>query len=246
MTIVSRNKLKEAFAQGKIPSQEDFGNLIDSLLHQQDDGFISQDEGLRLSPKGDNKKIVSFFQNLIDLKPQWSVEQYPKESSDFGINLTDAEGDSRLFIHPNGNVGIGTLHPTTTLEVGGNVNMQGRRGTFSQGKVPGDGEWHNITPQLNQCHGFEVIAQIGKPGRGMYAMTHAFALSTFGRSSSSIQKTSAYYGSFRNKLDLRWHGETFNYVLQIRSKRDYGSECMIKYYVTNLWWEEEEVAPLPE
>jgi hypothetical protein len=74
-------------------------------------------------------------------------------------------------------------------------------------------------------------------------MTHAIALSTFGRSNNTIHKTKAYYGSFRNKIDLRWVGDTFNYTLQIRTNQDYGEESMIKYYVTNLWWEDEEQLP---
>ena len=84
-----------------------------------------------------------------------------------------------MFIKPDGNVGIGTINPTSKLDVAGNINMHGRRGMYAFGEVPGDREWHNITPKLNHCHAFEGIAQIGKPGRGLYSILHAFALSAF-------------------------------------------------------------------
>ena len=242
MAIISRDHLKKAFEKGAIPSQQDFANLVDSLSHKQEDGFITQEEGLKISPKGSTKKMITFFNNLSDLKPRWGIEQHPKSGTDFGLNFVDQEGESRLFLKENGNVGIGSLNPTAKLEVGGNIKMHGRRGTYSDGEVPGDSKWHNITPRLNHCHAFDVMAKIGKPGRGLYSILHATALSAFGNSSSSITKTEAHYGSFRNKLDVRWAGTTFDYYLQVRTKRNYGDGGMIRYYVTNLWWEEEDTS----
>lgn len=239
MAIVSREVIKKNFEKGSIPTQQDFEDLIDSMFHKQDDGLISQDYGLRLTPKGSSSKLITFFNNLNDFKPTWSIEQYPKNSTEFGLNILDKQGESKLFIQANGNIGIGTINPQEKLTVDGSISMHGRRGTYASGEVPGDGNWHSITPPLSDCHAFEIIAKIGKPGRGLYAMTHAIALSTFGNSQSKINKTKAYYGSFRNRIDFRWVGETFNYVLQIRTQRAYGEDSMIKYYVTNLWWEDE-------
>ncbi|MDD9139790.1 MAG: adhesin [Candidatus Cardinium sp.] len=239
MAITNREKLKKNFEKGAIPTHNDFEDLIDSMFHKQDDGLISPDNGLSLSPKGDSSKLITFFNSLNDFKPTWSIEPYPKNSSAFGLNLTDKNGESKFFIESNGYVGLGTLNPSERLTVQGNINMHGRRGNYASGKVAGDGQWHDITPALNACHAFEVIAKIGKEGCGVHALTHAIALSTFGGSSNKIQKIRAYYGSFRNRIDVRWKGSTFNYTLQIRSMRDYGEGSMLQYYVTNLWWEEE-------
>ena len=240
MSIISREVLKKNFEKGSIPSQYDFENLIDSMFHKQDDGLISQDHGLSLSPKGSSAKLIAFFNNLSDFQPTWSIEPYPKNSSDFGLNIMDKNNESKLFIHANGSIGLGTTNPSEKLTVNGNILMHGRKGSYIAGKIPGDGNWHNITPSLNACHAFEIIAKIGKKGRGLYAMTHAIALSTFGDSSNKINKIKAYYGSFRNKIDLQWAGDTFNYTLQMRTQRDYGEDSMIQYHVTNLWWEDEE------
>ncbi|MGI2262242.1 adhesin [Candidatus Cardinium hertigii] len=240
MAITSREELKKSFEKGSIPTQRDFEDLIDSMFHKQDDKILSQDYGLSLSPKGSSAKLITLFNNLNDFKPTWSIEQYPKNTPSFGFNLVDKEGESRFLVQSNGHVGIGTTNPSEKLTVNGNVSMHGRRGAYASGEVPGDGNWYSITPPLNSCHAFEVIAKIGKKGRGLYAMTHAIALSTFGDSSNKVSTVKAYYGSFRNKIKFRWAGDTFNYTLQIKTQRDYGEDSMIKYYVTNLWWEEEE------
>jgi hypothetical protein len=238
MAILDRVKLRQIFSEGAIPSQEDFENLIDSMIHKLDSGSISQEDGLRLSPQGSDKRMISFFENISNFKPTWTLEQYPRNSSDFGLNLVDQNGESKFFIQKDGNIGIGTKTPTTKLDVDGNISMIGRRGTYASGNIPGDTQWYNITPKLNACHAFEVIAKIGKPGKGLYSMIYAIALSTFGRSKNEISKTCAFYGSFTNKIDLRWHGETFNYYLHMRTKRNYGKDTMIKYNITNLWWDD--------
>jgi len=241
MTILNRETLKKNFEKGAIPTQQDFENLIDSMFNKTDDGIISQDYGLVISPQGGSPRLMTFFNSLNDFKPTWSIEQYPKNDENFGLNITDREGKSRLFLSPNGEMGIGTTEPAEKLTVAGNMSMHGRRGTYSHGEAPADGDWHNITPTLNAFHAFEIIAKVSKEGRGLHAMTYAIALTTFGRSNNKIQKIAAYYGSFRNKIDLRWIGDTFNYTLQIKTRRDYGEESMIKYYVTNLWWEDQEL-----
>jgi hypothetical protein len=240
MAIASRVQLKKAFEKGAIPTQQDFSNLIDSMIHKQEDGLISEDEGLRLSPKGSDRRLLTFFDNLNGFKPTWALEQYPKNSPEFGLNLVDQQGESKLFIRYDGNVGIGTINPTNKLDVNGNMSMHGRRGTYMSGQVPGDGSWYTITPKLSQCHAFEIIAKVSKAGRGLHAMLHAVALSTFKGSKSPITKTHAYYNSFRDKMDIRWVGTNFNYALQIKTKRNYGAGNMISYYITNLWWEEGE------
>jgi hypothetical protein len=64
----------------------------------------------------------------------------------------------------------------------------------------------------------------GKKGSGKYALAHAIALNTFGGrlSYGQIKKTSAWYGSFRNRLRFRWSGDLCNYSLQVRTSSHYG------------------------
>jgi hypothetical protein len=68
---------------------------------------------------------------------------------------------------------------------------------------------------------------------------HALALSAFGRSRSKIRKTSAHYGYFWNKLNLRWKGNsTHDYELQLRTNSNYGDDADIYYQISKLWDDE--------
>jgi hypothetical protein len=92
---------------------------------------------------------------------------------------------------------------------------------------------------LNNCHVFEVVARTGKTGKhSRFAMLHAVAVSAFGSSQNKITKTCAYRGFFWNKINLRWHGTTHDYKLEIRTGRNYGDNTEIFYKVGKLWDDE--------
>jgi hypothetical protein len=247
MSVVNRNKLKEYFLKGKTPTQDNFRDLIDSMMHREEEALLSDDYGIKVSARGSDKRLLSFFSNISDRSPNWFVEPYPKKSEEFGLNFLSQHQDklvSHLFLGHNGNVGLGTLEPQNKLDVNGNIGMKGRRGYHYSGTVPGDGQWQNITPKLSRYQALEVMAQIGKKDKGMHAITHAIALSAFGQSRSAITKTRACFGSWRNKIDIRWRGTLYEYYLQVRTRRNYGEDHSIRYYITNLWWEDDEEAEI--
>lgn len=70
-------------------------------------------------------------------------------------------------------------------------------------------------------HSMHLKLSLKLANRGV-TMTHAIGLSTFGDSSNKINTIKAYYGSFRNKINLRWVVGTFNYSLQMKTQCDYG------------------------
>lgn len=94
------------------------------------------------------------------------------------------EGDGtiqaiNLSMTPTGQVGINTATPRQTLDVNGTIASQGRMGSvIMDTPVPADGEWHDITPELEGCHMFEVVAGIGIRYSGRYALVHAIAINT--------------------------------------------------------------------
>jgi hypothetical protein len=108
-----------------------------------------------------------------------------------------------------------------------------------QGQVPSDGKWHSIIEGLDNCQAFEIIARTGKKSFGKFAILHAYALSAFGRSRNRIRKVSAHYGSFWNKIGIRWKSKgTHDYALQLRTNRNYGKDVYIYYKVSKLWDDE--------
>jgi hypothetical protein len=235
MPIQNRNTLKGFFKKGQLPSESHFYDLIDSLINKVDDGMAKTlDDGLMLSPIGSSKKLISFYKSIEDKNPAWSVEI---NSGDGNLNINNHVGDSLLTLTNSGKIGINNNTPQHALDIKGNVALTGRIGNKYTGKVLGDGKWHKILTELNGCHALEVVAGIGKKKTGRYAMLHAFALSTFGKSKNKIDVRQAYYGVRSNKIELRWTGTTYNFNLEMRTRNTYDGEYYIQYFISDLWFD---------
>lgn len=237
--LYNRQNLKSIFSNGQRPTEGSFSKLIDSSVNKVDDG-ISKDmkNGLILAPEGkESSRVLSFFEDIQNEQPDWTVEMNPQDKPGFAVNEPDGENEAqtRLFFKKGGNLGIETLTPRCTIEVNGIIGANARIGTHKLGTVPADGKWHNILSDLNGCSGFEIVAQVGKEKTGKYALVHANALTTFGRSRSRIRCTQAHYGFFWNKIALRWSGSTYDYSLQMKTRSNYGEGQEIKFYITRLW-----------
>lgn len=233
MTQKTRADLKNHFLKGNIPTEQDFHDFIESGINKLDDGITkNKGEGIRISADGPNRELMNFFDNIDDLNPTWVINQKSEDGNE-GLNISEPNGGSRLFIEKGGNVGIGLTRPNNKLDVAGMVGMEGRKGNFSFGEVPADGAWHDILSDLNEYQAFEVIATVGK--KGAHSILHAIAVSTYGKSKSKINKTIGHYGWARNKLDIRWSGSYFSYQLQIRTKSNYGEGILVRYNVAKLY-----------
>lgn len=240
----TREQLEDLFKDGDIPQEADFKSLIDSMINQLDDGFSKDDENgfeIKLTNQ-DYNKFISFFNDTNNPNIFFSVEK-DEESSTIILRpgTPNKEGKANdgnsFFFGKDGKMGIGKkAEPHLKLEVDGFTGMKGRIGTYATGQVEADGNWWPIIHNLDNCNGFEVIARAGVLGTGKFAMLHAIALATFGRSKGCIRKTSSYYGFFWNKLNLRWKAnDTHDYSLQIRSNSHYGNGAKISYKITQLW-----------
>lgn len=232
MSQKNRAYLKNLFLKGKIPKESDFHDLLDSSINKEDDGiYKSKGEGFKILSNGVNGELMSFFDNVKDINPNWYINQKTEDGNQ-GLNFGEPNGGSRLFIEKGGNVGIGNTKPESKLDVNGMVSSHGRKGLYAYGEVPADGNWHDILSELNEYNVFEIVASTGK--KGAHAVIHAIVVATYGKSKPGITKTSGRYGSFRNQLNLRWTGSYFNYQLQVRSKRNYGDGVLIKYNISKL------------
>ncbi|WP_299625647.1 hypothetical protein [uncultured Tenacibaculum sp.] len=242
--LLNRQSLKVLFAAGARPKESNFFSLIDAMVNKVDDGISkTEEDGLILSPEGkESNRVMSFYQNVEDELPQWSIglDQQEDKSLSIAAPVTKTEETPVITFQKSGEVGVGTKKPRTTLEVDGVLGTNTRIGTYKIGTVPADGEWHNIVTDLDGCMAFEIMAQVGKEKTGRYALLHAHALSTFGRSRHKIRKTQAHYGWFWNKIAIRFTGSTYNYALQLKTKSNYGKDIDIKYHITKLWGNEME------
>lgn len=249
VNILTRDDLENLFKDGNIPKEADFKSLIDSMINIQDDGFSkSEQNGFEIKlTEQKYQRFISFFKDVNDFNFFFSIE---KDEESSAIILKPGAGDEKradkklsagFYFGHDGKFGIGKkAEPFLHLDTNGFAGMKGRVGTYKspvQLEEPlADGRWHTIIPNLDHCNGFEIIARVGIVGSGKFAMLHAIALATFGRSRGRIRKTSSHYGFFWNKLNLRWKANgTHDYSLQIRTNSNYGNGAVISYKITQLW-----------
>jgi hypothetical protein len=251
-SIFNRVTLKGFFSKGKVPTEVQFVNLIDSMVNKMDDGFDkTTEDGLRLSATGKDNNVLSIFSSAGEQNSGWQVAFNQEDNGTRGLSfdrvVTDNDGKrvkkKVLTLADNGNVGIGiNTTPRTALEVGGVIGISTRVGTYKIGQVDGDGAWKDILTGLKSMHAFEIVARIdGPPKRGKYAITHAIAVSAFGGGRNRVKQVRAHYGWFWNRIEFRWHGSTTtDYSLQVRTNSNYGKKedntaFMIRYHITQLW-----------
>jgi hypothetical protein len=267
MTKRNRKTLIEHFAEGRLPSQEAFADLIDSTINIVDDGFEKNAvHGLKVAQVDENAKLLSFFDEITVRTPVWTMALASSPGTAYAggnykqLSIYWAEnGDNRLILasapvgedsnEPDASsphrlrMGINRQSPEHEMDVGGVVASDGRIGRKAPDglEVRADGKWHPVTRPLDGCQAFEVMAGVGKPKSGKYALTHAFAISTFNSRNSSISYHQARFSSRCDQIDLRWTGSTHEFVLEMRTRCSYeqhaNEEIYVQYYLTQLWFD---------
>ncbi|MDR7088938.1 MULTISPECIES: hypothetical protein [Cellvibrio] len=250
MEKLDRNALKNKFKKGRMPSEQDFSNLIDSMVNILEEGFDKTSrDGLKISQLMGSGRLLSFYKNIAVESPQWFLELSTSENK---LHFGTPQSPRVLSLYSQGSgsdgqnnlrvaVGINKENPQTTLDVEGTIASSGRMGKVGDMAAPADGEWHDITSALTGCEAFEVVAGVGgQDADGKYALVHAIALNTF-NGKSSINTQDAHFGNKCNRLELRWQpvpeqGQ-FHFKLQIRAQCSYGKNIWINYHITRLWFD---------
>jgi hypothetical protein len=231
----NRKTLKNFFRKGSLPTESNFSDLIDSSLNIVDDGFLkNMDDGFVIAPGAKSERLLTFFNDVEYKNASWSFNMDTTQP-EAPFCIKNKENKDVLHLDQSGKAGINTNKPISALEVNGDIAAKGRIGTYAIGEAYADGQWYDILQGLSGCHAFEIVARVGKKDTGKYALLHAIAISTYGRSRSRIRTTQAHFGWFWNKIKLRWRGDTFNYGLQIKTRSDYGAGVKIKFHISRLW-----------
>lgn len=256
MEKLDRKALKAKFKKGKMPAEQDFGNLIDSMVNILEEGFDkTADDGLKISQLMGSGRLLSFYENIAVENPQWFLELGIGDNKlHFGTNDSPRVLSLRSYKEVNNGqvnvkvaVGINKETPQATLDVEGTIASSGRMGKVCELETPADGSWWDITPVLTGCEAFEVVAGVGgQDADGKYAMLHAIALNTF-NGKGSIKQQHSFFGAKCNRIELRWMSVPeegpFHFKLQIRVLCSYCSEktkkpdVWIKSHITRLWFD---------
>ena len=142
MATRTRDELKSYFQSGKRPTQENFTDLIDSVLNKQDDGididendnvgigistpnamlhiFNTESEGLLI--ENDNWPELDMiaasntndYRSKITLDPVSGALQFRLGQGAAGMN---GQGSIKFMVSQSGNTGIGTISPNAILDV---------------------------------------------------------------------------------------------------------------------------------
>jgi hypothetical protein len=224
MALLNRQSLINYFKKGSAPTERHFADLIESTVNIVDDGISREgDNGFRVTPVGRSNRLISFYKNFKQVHPEWSINLDQEQNG--GIAFQEEDKKPLLTLKNGGNVGIDEENPKSKLDVNGVISSKGRVGSLHVGQVPADNKWHTIIDEINEPCAYELMVRVdGEKGSGRYALAHVIAMNTFGGplSHGTINKTSAFYGSFRNRLRFRWSGNLYNYSLQVKTARHYG------------------------
>lgn len=224
MALLNRQSLLNYFKKGTAPSERHFADLIESTVNIVDDGISREGEnGFRITPIGSSNRLISFYKNFKQVKPEWSINLDKEQVN--GLSFQQEGEAPSLVLKSGGHLGVGVENPKTRLDVNGMITSKGRIGSLYNGQVPGDGKWYDVIDQIKEPCAYELMFRVdGAQGSGRYALAHVIAINTFGgkASNGAINKTMAYYGSFFNRLKFRWTGDLYNYSLQVKTARHYG------------------------
>lgn len=156
----NRSTLKKLFRQGSLPTEEHFGDLIDSTLNIADDGFSqSADNGVEITLLGQKQRLLSFFRKPQD-NPDWWIGCDPKKNSLHFARSSEGSELDILTMTSGGCLKVGQSQtepqppatggqsqnehdpPDLRLDVAGIVRSSGRMGigVVGGGVVPADGE----------------------------------------------------------------------------------------------------------
>lgn len=255
---LGRTELCERFRAGRMPTEEDFISLIESMVNAVDDGFrVSGENGFEIKQMNECSRLASFFATLSERKPEWFVNiRKNGEQGETILNVKTPEMKEnetavtllgkRSAENPEGasevRMGVGCVAPQCELDVDGAIASKGRLGYENENlEVVADGEWHDVTEVLTGCQCFEVVAGVGgNEGDGKFALAHAIAVNTFNKN-PSINLTQSYSGGRGSKIDFRWKtaANKFDFTLQMRVHHKYDDEGKIKvrYRITKLWYD---------
>ncbi|WP_047237051.1 hypothetical protein [Chromobacterium subtsugae] len=262
MTSRSRESLKRFFREGSMPSENHFADLIDSMLNMSDEGFRKTvQHGFEVYAPQGHDALLSFFRDQDPEVPVWRAELggthdalqlrgRPRVSGEALGGVL--EEPSLLCLTQDRRVGIGTDAPQTELDVVGVLRSAGRRGAYERKlalPIWADGQWQDLTDQLEGCQAFEVMAGAGHRGHGRFGLLHAIAVNTYNPTlgwldwfnrKRGIRYTHGYYSRRCDKLQLRWlgsSGRAASYRLQIRTGCDFGKNVRIQAELTQLWFD---------
>ena len=131
MAKQNRKTLKNYFGKGKLPTENQFADLIDSSLNVLDDCFEhSSEDGFKISTTGSQEELFSFYDGDNPQEPRWTLGLEGNRDElvfrKHGTALENKKQNSTLSLG-QGRIGVNQDKPETELDVNGVISAAGRR-----------------------------------------------------------------------------------------------------------------------
>jgi hypothetical protein len=143
MTTRNRETLRGFFSAGMLPTQDHFGDLIESMLNMDDEGFRkSEKNGVEISAPAGYDALISFYRDQNKHTALWSIAYGGKaDQLVFNAASVSAAADTppTLALDARKRVGIGTDDPQQALDVAGVIACDGRIGRAPSRQPMADG-----------------------------------------------------------------------------------------------------------
>lgn len=236
-----RKTLKGYFQTGKIPTEAQFAEFIDSVPNIVDDGLASTDKyNVAIYPQNTSGGLIKIYEegpkNGTDI-PCWSLS-LDKEKN---LLLANKQGEKVLLIHQNrvisfyGNL---SFEADKADRTSGTINIE--QNVSECLTIPPDGEWHTVLSETAipeypaKCQTYRIFICYKYAKKDKYKTMEVVA-SHCNANNLKLRFRSKFCGFWFSKMLLRWKKEEDSLLLQMRCKFPKITLSQIQYRITELW-----------
>lgn len=235
-----RETLKSYFKRGRIPTEEQFAALIDSLHNIREDGRLKAtgDDGLILCPPERGKTVMTVYAEKSaypGTAPLWRIVA----DEDGALEIRNGKGDIVLEFGQDGSVTApGEMKAGRYRSDGEGETSPEDDGTL---RFNADGHWHDLPVEHadndrshDGCRVYRICACWRHPRSGRYSVCEAVASHSDGRR-RRIKSVRKHWWGWSGKIKLRWQLYDGHLYLQICSRSTRSGAKFIACRTETVW-----------
>lgn len=212
--LKDRSALKEYFKKGKVPTEEQFADLIDAVSNIAEDGqVVRTSTGWAFFPEqGDTLNIGLYPKSPVTRTepPVWSVAVTPEKE----LLIKNEKDDTVIEITQD-----------KTVTVHGNLKIEGcEKPSLPEDyiSIPADKKWHALPLEISRegfgCRVYRIYASFRERGTGLCRLTRLTAL-WLNFLEQRIESPQKHWWGWSEGVRFRWYEENDTPCLQMRSKK---------------------------
>nr|WP_129734247.1 hypothetical protein [Parabacteroides goldsteinii] len=212
--LKNRSTLKEYFKKGKVPTEEQFADLIDAVSNIAEDGqVVRTSTGWVFFPEQGDSLNIGFYPKTPATStepPVWSVVVTPEKE----LLIKNEKDDTVIEITQDKTV---TVHGDLKIE--GSEKPPLPEDYIS---IPADKKWHDLPLDISRegfgCRVYRIYASFRERGTGLCRLTRLTAL-WLNFLEQRIESPQKHWWGWSGGVRFRWYEENDTPCLQMRSKK---------------------------